>query len=99
MQAREEVSEGHSWLVVDVRDTGIGIGPAQMQRLFAEFVQADVSTTRRFGGTGLGLAISRRFCHLMGGTLTATSVEGEGSTFTVRLPDAGSRPAAVAQVA
>jgi PAS domain S-box-containing protein len=82
------VVDGRAWLEIDVADTGIGISPPQMARLFGEFMQADTSTTRRFGGTGLGLAISQRFCQLMGGTLTATSVEGEGSTFTVRLPDA-----------
>jgi len=88
-----------AWLDVEVSDTGIGMSPAQMEHLFDEFVQADVTTTRRFGGTGLGLAISQRFCRLMGGTLTAQSAEGQGSTFRVRLPEATVAAAAHADVA
>ena len=69
-----------------VTDTGIGMTPEQLNKLFERFTQADVSTTRRFGGTGLGLAITRAFCRLMGGDVTVTSVAGQGSTFTIRVP-------------
>jgi two-component system, sensor histidine kinase and response regulator len=70
----------------DVQDTGMGIAPSALERLFQPFTQADASTTRRFGGTGLGLAIGRSLAEVLGGTLTAESVEGEGSTFRLDLP-------------
>jgi PAS domain S-box-containing protein len=69
-----------------VSDTGIGMTPEQLGKLFQPFTQADASTTRRFGGTGLGLAISRRFCEMMGGSLDVTSEIGHGSTFVLTLP-------------
>ncbi len=73
----------------DIRDSGIGITDEQMSRLFQAFTQADESMTRRFGGTGLGLVISQRLAQLLGGSITAVSKPGMGSTFTVRI-DPGS---------
>ncbi len=70
-----------------VRDNGIGMTAAQLERLFQDFEQADASTTRRYGGSGLGLALSRRLARLLGGEITVASRLGVGSTFTVCLPD------------
>jgi signal transduction histidine kinase/DNA-binding response OmpR family regulator len=69
-----------------VSDTGIGITPEQLKKIFEPFTQADASTTRRFGGTGLGLAITQRFCQMMGGSMQAESDPGKGSVFTLNLP-------------
>ncbi|MCT7972403.1 response regulator [Laspinema olomoucense] len=74
------------WICFKIKDTGIGMTPEQINRLFEAFTQADASTTRKYGGTGLGLAIAKRFCEMMGGDITVTSREGEGSTFTMLLP-------------
>ena len=73
-------------VVFRVSDTGIGMTPEQVSKLFQPFTQADASTTRKYGGTGLGLAISKRFCQMMGGDLTVASAPLQGSTFTVTLP-------------
>ncbi|MFZ5525665.1 MAG: response regulator [Pseudomonadota bacterium] len=73
-------------LCFQISDTGIGMTPEQVSRLFQEFTQADDSTTRRYGGTGLGLSISQRLTTMMGGTIEVASQLGTGSTFTVTLP-------------
>ena len=87
----EAISAGpkpDDWVTVSVSDTGIGLSPEQIERLFEEFSQADSSTTRRFGGTGLGLAISRRLARMMGGDIDVVSSLGKGATFTLRIPRA-----------
>lgn len=88
--------DGQRRLEVAVQDTGIGIPDSVLPTLFQPFVQADASTTRRYGGSGLGLAISRRLAELLGGKVTASSIEGEGSIFSLILPlrDDGSVPVA-----
>jgi PAS domain S-box-containing protein len=80
------LSAGADGLTARVKDSGAGIPPEQLSRLFEKFEQADASTTRRYGGTGLGLAICRELASLMGGSISAHSVVGEGATFTVVLP-------------
>jgi signal transduction histidine kinase len=84
--AHQEQENGRDWITVAVADTGIGMTPEQMAKLFQEFSQASSATASKYGGTGLGLAISKRFCQMMGGDITVESAPGSGSTFTIRLP-------------
>ncbi|MEN9460499.1 MAG: hypothetical protein RIS84_519 [Pseudomonadota bacterium] len=87
LSAREEQTpDGHLWIVLSVSDEGIGMTPEQVKRLFQPFMQADTSTTRKFGGTGLGLAISKSFSEMLGGHITISSELNKGSIFTVFLP-------------
>jgi signal transduction histidine kinase len=88
LEAGRQTMDGDDWILFRVTDTGIGLGPEQIVKLFQDFTQADASTTRKFGGTGLGLALTRRFCQMMGGDVTVHSVAGEGSIFTIMLPGA-----------
>ena len=83
----EVANENEDWIEFRVRDQGIGIAPEHLDSVFDPFIQADLSTTRKFGGTGLGLTITRRFCEMMGGEVTVVESEpGKGSTFSMRLP-------------
>ncbi|NOT10915.1 MAG: histidine kinase [Methylococcaceae bacterium] len=84
------VSVDHSsesgWIIFEVRDTGIGMSKAQVDKVFDAFTQADNSTTRKYGGTGLGLTITKKFCEMMGGSIAIESTPDVGSIFTVKLP-------------
>jgi PAS domain S-box-containing protein len=89
-----EADRSADWITLTVADTGIGMTPEELDRVFDEFAQADPSTTRRYGGTGLGLTITREVCQLMGGSIDVVSRPGHGSRFTVRVPAAGAGVAA-----
>jgi len=89
------VANGGNGIELAVVDTGIGMTAEQQAKLFEEFSQAGAATARRFGGTGLGLAISRKLARMMGGDVTVASEAGKGSVFTVRLPVALEKSAAV----
>ena len=85
VDARQGEENGRDWVTIAVADTGIGMTPEQIGRLFQEFSQADSSTfAGKYGGTGLGLVISKRFCQMMGGDITVQSEPGRGSTFSIR---------------
>jgi signal transduction histidine kinase len=83
------ISNGGDWIELSVIDSGIGMTPEQLAKLFQEFSQAEASTAKKYGGTGLGLAITRKLARMMGGDVTVTSEYGKGSMFTVRLPGSG----------
>jgi len=86
LRAERESVDGRDLITFEVQDTGIGMEPHQLEKLFQPFVQADASMTRQYGGTGLGLAITRHYCRMMGGDVTVESEPGKGSTFTIRIP-------------
>ena len=74
------------WALIEVVDTGIGFEPAESDRLFDRFVQADGSITRRFGGSGLGLSICRELTEMMGGQIGCTGEPGRGARFWIQIP-------------
>jgi PAS domain S-box-containing protein len=84
-----ETDDNHRWFDISVQDSGIGISPDAIDRLFRPFSQADGSTTRKYGGTGLGLALTREMTHLLGGEVFVESEVGVGSKFTIRIPAVG----------
>jgi two-component system sensor histidine kinase RpfC len=92
-----EAGIGEPHLLIEIQDTGIGIPPEKIGKIFESFSQADESTTRRFGGSGLGTTIAKQLTLLMHGTIGADSVEGEGSRFWVRLPLLGGAPPPAAE--
>ncbi len=85
LSVRSEKIKTEDWIILDVKDSGIGMTETQLSRVFEPFSQADSSTTKKYGGTGLGLAITKRFCEMLGGDVTVISNHNEGSTFTVRI--------------
>ncbi len=86
LSLKAETVAGVDWVSFQIKDTGIGMTPPQVTRIFQPFTQGDLSTTRKYGGTGLGLSITRKLCQMMGGDLVVESVKDQGSTFTIRIP-------------
>jgi signal transduction histidine kinase/DNA-binding response OmpR family regulator len=86
VQVRRLTVDAREWIEFRVQDSGIGMTPEQLAKVFDAFAQADASTTRKYGGTGLGLTITRKFCEMMDGAIGVESEPGRGTTFTILLP-------------
>lgn len=86
ISASRHMRNGRAWLTFSVTDTGIGISKTNLEKLFKEFSQATLETSKHYGGTGLGLVLTKRFCELLGGDIHLESVEGIGTDFTLNIP-------------
>ena len=86
LNAQSATVNGEEWLSFEVSDTGIGMSPDQIEKVFAEFTQAEGDTTAKFGGTGLGLSITKQLVEMMNGSISVESEVGKGSTFRLRVP-------------
>lgn len=86
IDCRRETESDREHITIEVEDTGIGMSPEDLEKLFEEFFQVDNSNAKKWSGTGLGLVISQRFSQMMGGTISVSSELGKGSTFTVKIP-------------
>ena len=86
LQITREKGDAEDWIRIAVSDTGIGISPDNLQKLFQDFNQGEASTSSKYGGTGLGLALSQNLCRMMGGDISVESEFGRGSRFTIRVP-------------
>ncbi|MDA1127971.1 MAG: ATP-binding protein [Chloroflexi bacterium] len=94
LNVARQFRDGTDWIVFTVTDTGIGIKPEVVRKLFQPFTQADSPTARKYGGSGLGLSLCRTFTEMMGGTITVNSLFGSGSTFVIAVPATVTGPAA-----
>ncbi|GJL79854.1 MAG: hypothetical protein NPINA01_28430 [Nitrospinaceae bacterium] len=95
LKVSSETRDKFEWWTFSIADTGIGMSPEMIPKLFEEFTQAESSAVRKYGGTGLGLSISRRLCQILGGDISVKSALGEGTIFCVRLPADASEPGSV----
>jgi signal transduction histidine kinase len=86
LSARRDRKQAGDWIELAVEDTGIGIAPSDMPKLFQNFAQATIATASKFGGTGLGLSVSQKLCGMLGGGISVASVPGRGSRFVIRVP-------------
>ena len=92
LRADRAARDGRDWVTFQVTDTGIGITPDHLTKIYQPFTQADASTTRKYGGTGLGLGITQKLTKMMGGEIQIQSVPGKGSIFTLALPAEAIKP-------
>lgn len=92
LKIKRRETSAEDWIQFSVRDTGIGMTPEQLRRVFSPFFQGDRSTSRRYGGSGLGLSITKEYCEMLGGRIDVKSIPGKGSVFAVSLPVTAPKP-------